>query len=109
MNITFEVRLNRFQSLAGRLPGVKPRIQDDVGRRIVATAKGRAKVDTGQMRDGTVYQGGGVAAATANHSGFLDMGTRYIPADRWFSGAAEQEGASLAKTAGAAVREALGG
>lgn len=72
--------------------------------RIKWRAKNRAKVDTGYMRDSVHVEDSNLNLGTNNvgaqvvspafYSGFLDMGTRYIAADHWFTGAVEEEKAA---------------
>ncbi len=109
MAVAFVILRNLFPQMPGRAAKAKTRVQDETVDRIVAKARANAKRDTGNMANSTVNAGGGLAHAQAPYSGFLDQGTRYIPPDRWFTGPALEEGATLASTAGDIFKAELGG
>jgi hypothetical protein len=95
MSMTGTIHYNKF-------PGAASKTRTFIGREvsltadlIVKKAQQRAKKNTGFMAKETrVLKRGPMSAtvgAMAYYSGFLDQGTRYIRADRWFSGAVDME------------------
>lgn len=113
MRIEFRVLRNDFLAKIPVVRNAAGRGTLRSAERVVAAAKARAKVDTGYMRDATRARRIGpteaVAEATAPYSGYLDMGTRYIAADRWFTGPALAESGRFGAEMAGEVRSALGG
>jgi HK97 gp10 family phage protein len=70
------------------LPQAADRIAERVGRLAETSAKRRAHVITGRMRDSThlvkTGEGKRELRADAPYSGFEEFGTRYRPAHPWF-------------------------
>jgi len=112
VKLTWEVRRNDLPGLNGKGKAALKAGIDGMAQKAVASAQSRAKRDTGRMANETVFRSTGDLSAEAHaqapYSGFLDGGTRYIPADRWFSGAAEEAMADVGSLAGAVGAE-LGG
>lgn len=112
MGLTWVILRNDFPSLPAKARGGAKKGVFAAADRIQAAAQSRAKVDTGTMRESVTVEGAGDAAATVNagapYSGFLDMGTRYIPADRWFSGAAQDEAGRFGDEMRSVIAGALG-
>jgi len=109
----------QIKVLSNRLPAISKAVRPAVtaaiheaGFRVEAKAKARARVDTGNMRNQTRNQPGGdlltTITAGAPYSGFLNFGTRFIPADHWFSLPVEEEGRALPETVGNAIKGVTG-
>lgn len=107
MPIQIVVKSNRLPAISKALRPAATEAIHAAGFRVEAKAKVRSRVDTGNMRNQTRNQPSGDLSTTitagAPYSGFLNFGTRYIPADHWFDGPVHEETALLAKTLGDAV------
>ncbi len=98
VSVTVQVKMNRLPAMSR---AVRPKANAAIhkaGFSYESKVKVRAKVDTGAMRAGVNTINGDLSSrviSPAMQSGFLDAGTRYIPADRWFSGPADEVGTEL--------------
>jgi hypothetical protein len=109
--VVIDVRMNKLPGISSKFKPEAVKGTHTWGFRVQGKAQGRAKVDTGAMRAGvnTATLANGVEVRSpAAYSGFLDAGTRYIPADRWFSGAVAEEQPNLPRDIEAAIKGAIG-
>jgi hypothetical protein len=109
--VVIDVKMNKLPAIASKYRPEAVKGAHAWGFRVEGKAKGRAKVDTGAMRGGvnTATLANGVEVRSpARQSGFLDAGTRHIPADRWFSGAVQEEQPNLARDIEQAIKGAIG-
>ena len=86
---------NRFRDAARMIPGVLERELRRSGDRVVRRARSRARHDTGHMKRETRVLGVSSnmvsVGAMAYYSAYMDQGTRYVAADRWFTSSVEEE------------------
>lgn len=115
VSLRFNVKMNRFPELPGRVKHAAGPATLKSAERIAADARSRYSAtpgDTGEMRNKTQARASGalsaIAESTAKHAIYQDMGTRYIGATRFFSGAAEAEAGRFEGEIASAVRGALG-
>jgi hypothetical protein len=109
--VVIDVTMNKLPAISSKLRPEAVKGVHAWGFRVEGKAKGRAKVDTGHMRNAVANRpndNGTEIASPASYSGFLDMGTRYIPADRWFSGAVQEETPNLPRDIENAIKGAIG-
>ena len=107
MGVTITVRRNCLPAIASKLgPSARTAVRDTL-EQMGEAARGRARVDTGNMRDSTRVEGETRLHAAAPYSGFLNYGTRRgIVADHWFDGAVTAGMGQIAPTLQKAIADA---
>lgn len=107
MGVRIEVRRNCLPAIAAKLgPSARTAVRDTL-EQMGETARSRARVDTGNMRDSTRVEGDTRLHAAAPYSGFLNYGTRRgIAADHWFDAPVTEGISQIAPALRTAIEEA---
>lgn len=93
MKVTIDIRKNRLPEIAKRAAQVAADVIRETVDGIATDARGRAPVDTGELRDSiagrVINQNAGEVVATADHASYVEYGTVKMPAQPYLHPAAD--------------------